>query len=238
MFELGLSFLAGLLTTLSPCVLPMIPMILGSALQKNRQTPLYMAFGLMIGFTGVGFALSRFGSLLGADSAQIRNISAVLLLLLAMSLLSQKIQDFISEKLSFLAAQGARQSSQVDESRPLGALLLGLLLGLIWSPCSGPTLGLAIGLASREGEAPRALLLMFVFSVGASVPLLALSYGLRDFYFRHKSKFLTNTQRAKKVFAILMFLTAIFILTGLDKKIETWALSLMPESWVELTTRF
>lgn len=238
MFQLSLSFLAGLLTTLSPCVLPMIPMILGSALQKNRQAPLYMALGLMIGFTVVGFILSRFGHFLGADSNHIRTASALVLLLISLSLFSQKMQDYISEKLSFLASQGAQKSSHIDESKPTGALLLGLLLGLIWSPCSGPTLGVAISLASQQGAALRSLMLMFVFSVGAAVPLLALSYGLRSFYFRHKARFLTNSNRAKKVFAVLMLITAIFILTGFDKKIESHVLSYMPEAWVDLTTRF
>ncbi len=238
MIQFGLSFLAGLLTTLSPCVLPMLPMILGGAIQKNKLAPFYMVLGLMFGFTSVGFILSRFRHVFGADSVELRQISALLLIVLAMIMLSHKLQDILSEKLSFLSAKGSHFSHSINNDSALGSILIGLFLGLIWSPCSGPTLGIAVGLAAQEGYALRSLTLMFVFSMGAAIPLLAIAYGLREIYFKNKEKILNTSKKSKIIFGYLMLVTAILIITGLDKKIEIQILSLMPEAWVNLTTLF
>ncbi len=238
MIQIGLSYLAGLLTTLSPCVLPMIPMVMGSSLQKGKWTPIYLVLGLIIGFTTVGFLLSRFGSVLGLDDSEIRNLAAFFLIVFSAFLLSQKLQDFLSQKLSGLADFGNRASLNLVESRPFNAIFLGLLLGLIWSPCSGPTLGIAVGLASQEGAALQALTLMFVFALGAATPMVFLAYGFREVYLRNRNRVLLTAEKSKKLFGVFMILTALLILTGFDKSLESYIVDKLPDAWVDVTTRF
>lgn len=234
------SFIAGLLTTLSPCVLPILPFLLGSALRKNRKAPLYMVLGLATSFVVVGFSLSRFGSLLGLDGDQIRNGSAILLILTSLFFLSNKVQTFISEKLNSFANSGSSviQKLKLDESSNWDSLILGALLGIIWSPCAGPTLGVAVSLASQKGSSLDALQIMIVYAIGAAIPMLLISYGLRSFFQKNQSRIMKFSENSKVFFGVILLLTGIFILFGLDKSVETFLLNHLPHAWVDLITQY
>ncbi len=234
------SFIAGLLTTLSPCVLPILPFLLGSALRKNRKAPLYMVLGLAISFVIVGFSLSRFGSLLGLDGDQIRSGSAILLILTSLFFLSSKVQTLISEKLNSFANSGSSvsQKLKLDESSNLDSLILGGLLGIIWSPCAGPTLGVAVSLASQKGSSIDALQIMIVYAIGAAIPMLLISYGLRSFFQRNQSRIMKFSENSKVFFGVILLMTGIFILFGFDKSVEAFLLNHLPQAWVDLITQY
>ncbi len=238
--QLGFSFVAGLLTTLSPCVLPILPFLLGSALRKNKNAPLYMIFGLAISFIIVGFILSRFGTVLGLDGDQIRKGSALLLIMTSIFFLSKKLQAIVSEKLTSFASAGTSTTNKwkLDESSNLDSLLLGSLLGIIWSPCAGPTLGVAVSLASQEGATSDALQIMIVYAIGAAIPMLLISYGLRSFFQKHQGRIIGLAENSKLFFGVILLLTGLFIFFGLDKSIETFLLNHLPDSWVDLITKF
>lgn len=234
------SFIAGLLTTLSPCVLPILPFLLGSALKKNRKAPLYMVLGLATSFVIVGFSLSRFGSLLGLDGDQIRSGSAILLILTSLFFLSSKVQTLISEKLNSFANSGSSvsQKLKLDESSNWDSLILGALLGIIWSPCAGPTLGVAVSLASQKGSSIDALQIMIVYAIGAAIPMLLISYGLRSFFQRNQSRIMKFSENSKVFFGVILLLTGIFILFGFDKSVEAFLLNHLPQAWVDLITQY
>lgn len=236
--QLGFSFLAGLLTTLSPCVLPVLPMLLGSAVQKNKKAPLLMIIGLAISFTIVGYTISRFGSLFGLDGDQIRYASAVLLILSSSFFFSKSLQDFVSVRMSKFASFGSSASSGLKEESAWGSLMIGVLLGIIWSPCVGPTLGVAVSLASQSGASSQALLTMTVYSVGAGLPMLAIAYGLRTVFINKRKTIMSFAENSKKVFGYVLVISGVLILTSLDKVIETYLLSNLPEAWVNLITKF
>ena len=238
--QLGFSFFAGLLTTLSPCVLPILPFLLGSALRKNKKAPLYMILGLATSFIIVGFSLSRFGSLLGLDGDQIRQTSAILLIVTSLFFLSEKVQNFVSEKMTSFASVGSSAGSRwkLDESSALDSLLLGTLLGIIWSPCAGPTLGVAVSLASQEGASLEALKIMIVYAIGAIIPMLLIAYGMRSFFQKYQSKILRFSENSKTFFGIMIFVTGVLILLGIDKVIEAYLLENLPSSWVDLITKY
>lgn len=238
--QLGFSFIAGTLTTLSPCVFPILPFLMASALRQSKKAPLYMIIGLAMSFILVGFTLSRFGSLLGLDSHQVRLVSAILLIVTSLFFLSQKIQDFTSEKMTSFANLGtsASQKWQLNESSSVDSLLLGGLLGVIWSPCAGPTLGVAVSLASQEGAALDSLMMMFVYALGAALPMLMIAYGFRSFFQRHQNKIMKFSQNSKPVFGTILLVTGISILFGFDKNIEVLLLNNLPPSWVDLITKY
>jgi cytochrome c biogenesis protein CcdA len=113
--------------------------------------------------------------------------------------------------------------------------VLGVLLGAIWTPCTGPTLGAAITLASRSEDLTRAAAVMFVFGIGAMVPVLAIAYGSRRALGGGGS--LTRIAAIGKP-AMGVFLVAIGVLamTGADKRVETWLVDHLPEWLIALTT--
>jgi cytochrome c-type biogenesis protein len=238
--QLGFSFIAGLLTTLSPCVLPILPFLIDSALRKNKKAPMYMILGLALSFIIVGFALSRFGTFFGFDGDQIRKISALILCLTSLFFLSSKLQDIVSEKMTKFSNLGNVASSKLnlDDSSAIGSLVLGSLLGIIWSPCAGPTLGVAVSMASQEGQAFSALKIMLVYAIGAAIPMLLIAYGFRSFVQKNLGKIFNVTESSKKIFGTVLLVTSVFIFFGLDKSFETFLLNNLPESWVDLITKF
>lgn len=238
--QLGFSFIAGLLTTLSPCVLPILPFLLGGALRKNKKAPLFMILGLAISFVAVGFTISRFGSLLGFDSNQIKTFSAALLIVTSFFFLSKKIQSFTADKLTSFANLGSTSGFKwgLDESSNWDSVVLGILLGAIWSPCAGPTLGVAVSLASQQGAALQALYLMLVYSFGAALPMLMISYGFRSVFQKYQGAILNLSENSKPVFGTILLLSGLFILLGFDRSVETFLLNHLPQAWVDLITNY
>ena len=238
--QLGISFIAGLLTTLSPCVLPILPFLLGSALRKNKKAPLYMILGLAVSFVFVGFTISRFGTILGLDGEQIRKYSAVILILTSIFFLSKNVQSFVSEKLTGFSNMGNSASNMwnLDETSNFDSIFLGGLLGIIWSPCAGPTLGVAVSLASQEGAMLEALKIMFIYVIGAAIPMLLISYGLRSFFQKYQGKIIGLAENTKTIFGVILLLAGVFVFFGIDKTFETLLLNFLPPSWVDLITKY
>lgn len=238
--ELGFSFVAGLLTTLSPCVLPILPFLLGSAVKKNRKAPLLMILGLAVSFVIVGFTVSRFGTLLGLDSEQIKKGSALLLIISSFFFLSKKVQDLIGERLTQFANLGntASRKLKLDESSDWGSVLLGALLGVLWAPCTGPALGVAVSLASQEGAALDALSIMSVYALGAAIPMLLISYGLRSVFQKYQKNIVSFADKSKFFFGTILLITGLFVFFGYDKALETFLLNHLPQVWVDLITKY
>ncbi len=238
--QLGFSFLAGLLTTLSPCVLPILPFLLGSAARKNKKAPMLMILGLSIGFIVVGLVISRFGTILGLDNDQLRKGSALLLMATSVLFLSSRLQDLISSKMTSFSNIGSSSASKwkLDETSSWDSFLLGLLLGVIWSPCAGPTLGVAISLASQEGGIFEAFKIMLIYVIGASIPMLLIAYGLRSFFQKHQARIISFAKNSKSFFGIILLLTGVSIFFGLDKILETILLDHLPDFWVNLITKY
>ena len=199
-----------------------------------------MILGLAISFVVVGFTLSRFGSLLGLDGDQIRQGSALILIFTSVFFLSKNVQTWVSSKLSSFANTGSATTNKwkLDESSSWDSLILGGLLGVIWSPCAGPTLGVAVSLASQKGAPLEALQIMIVYALGAAIPMLLIAYGLRSFFQKHQSKIMGFSEKSKIYFGVILLLTGIFIFFGFDKSLETFLLNFLPDSWVDLITKY
>lgn len=233
------SFLAGLLTTLSPCVLPVLPLIIGVSLQKNRQGPLLVAAGLVTSFTVIGVGISFFNQALGVSSDGIRVVASVLLIVSGLVLISAKAQSFLIRWLSPLSGYAQNKVDKVNQTFGLsGQFFIGLLCGAVWSPCVGPTLGIAIGLASQGESLGYAGTMMFIFSLGAVIPLLIIAYFSQSFFQKRLSTTASVIEKGKKLFGIIAIMTGILLLTGLDKLVETAILNHLPDWWFNLTVLF
>lgn len=233
----GLSFLAGMLSTLSPCVLPLIPILMGSAASTHRFGPFALVGGLMLSFTLIGVSLGALGESSGLEQGTLRAVGGVLLILFGTVLVSSMLQERSSGAVSRL---GAWQSllARFNLNGLLGQFILGLLLGIVWSPCVGPTLGVAITLASQGKELVQVGGVMLVFSLGAAFPLIVISKLSQQALRKWRGRMLETGQKAKKIFGIALLLIGILILTGADKAFETWTVNAMPDWLVTLTSRY
>ena len=234
----GAGLLAGLLSTLSPCVLPIIPIVLGSATQAHPRAPLALAGGLAVSYAIIGTGLAWAGAALGWDASSLRDVGAVVLGLLGLVLLSGRLQQRFASATSGLGDVGNRWMEHLRLDGIWGQGVIGLVLGVVWSPCVGPTLGAAIVLASQGTHLPQVALLMGVFGVGAALPVVALAYVSRSAMQRVRGTLLRAGQVGKTLMGGLMVLVAVAILSGADKSAEVWVLDHSPAWLSALTTRF
>jgi cytochrome c biogenesis protein CcdA len=240
MSELGglaLSYAAGALSTLSPCVLPLLPIILFGALEQHAWGPVALAAGLSASFAGVGIFVALLGFNIGIDPITLRLGVAALTVIIGVVLLVPALQSRFALVAAPVAMGG---QALVDRLRPSGIggqFALGILLGAIWSPCSGPTLGAAIGLAAQTETAGQAAIVMATFSLGAATPILALAYGSRQAIFARRDFLARASRIAKPLMGAALVGVGAFVLTGLDKVVEASLTRAMPDWLVTVTTR-
>nr|WP_010130406.1 cytochrome c biogenesis protein CcdA [Microbulbifer agarilyticus] len=223
-----LAFIAGIVGILSPCVWPLVPVVMTSSSTGGRRGPLYMSLGLACSFAIAGTVLTLVLINLGLDPVAYRNFAAVLLILVAFTLLVPRLGYWVSAQLSRLTSRFGAGSNSA-ESSGVGQFFMGALLGLVWLPCVGPTLGAAIALASVGQQVPTAFLVMFVFGVGTASALLVAAYLSGRLLNRWRGGIMTNGERAKKILGALLLILGVMVLTGLDKVLETFALGILPD---------
>lgn len=233
--QVGLSLLAGSLTTLSPCVLPLLPLVLGGALQGHRLAPVAMGVGMTGSFALMGMLLGALGPALGIDGDSVRWGGAVMLIAFALVMVLPALGQRFAEWMLPLASSANAASAHLDAGSLLGALLLGSVLGLVWSPCSGPLLGSALTLVASAGGVARGGLVLGIFGLGAAIPLVALAYASRTGFMQVRDWVLTRIERVRLGFALLLGAMGVAILTGADKWLEAQVLQCLPDAWVNFT---
>jgi len=236
--HLGLSLVAGSLTTLSPCVFPILPLVIGGAVQANRLAPLAMGLGMAISFALIGIILGALGPALGIDSDSVRLFGAWLLISFGLVMLVPALNRRFTEWMLPIASSANAASAKLDGSSLSGALLLGGVLGLVWSPCSGPLLASALTLVASEGGAIRGGTILGLFGIGAAIPLVAVAYASRRGFSVARGWVLARIDGIKKAFGLLILLTGLAILSGADKWLEAQVVSVLPDAWVRATTLF
>lgn len=232
------AFLAGILTLINPCVLPLLPVIIAGALQSHRLGPVMMALGLTVSFTVVGVLVTAFGHLIGLDEQLINKIAAIVMIIFGIILLLPRAQEKLSNAVAPLAS-GANAKIDSTESGGLASqFLIGVLLGAVWSPCVGPTLGGAIGLAASGDGLLQATFTMLFFGLGVSVVLLSLSYGTRELLTKRKNRLMKWMPWAKPIMGIVMILVGVALLMRWNHTIDQWLLNIMPVWLQDLSVKF
>ena len=235
---LGFAFLAGVLTILSPCVLPIVPLALGAAATEHRFGPAALAAGLAISFVAIGLFVATVGFSIGIDEGVFRAVAAVLMIAIGLVLLIPVAQTRFAIAAGPVGTWASERLDRVSRAGLGGQFVVGLLLGAVWTPCVGPTLGAASVLASRAESLGSVAATMAVFGVGAATPLLALGMLSREAMMRWRSTLMSAGRRAKIALGALLVLVGIAVLTAYDKKIETALVEASPDWLTTLTTRF
>jgi cytochrome c-type biogenesis protein len=235
--NLTLSYAAGALSTLSPCVLPILPIVLFGVLERHAWGPIALAAGLSVSFATVGIAIASFGFSVGLDPSTLRFAVAALMVSMGIVLLVPALQSRLAIIAAPVATGGQTLLARLQPSGIGGQFVLGILLGAIWSPCSGPTLGAAIGLAAQGETAGKAAAIMLAFGLGASTPILALAYGSRQAIFARREWLTRMTQFGKPLMGATFVGIGALVLTGLDKIVEASLTNAMPDWLVAVTTR-
>ncbi len=171
-----LAFLGGVLTILSPCILPVLPFVFARSGQPFVRSALPLLVGMALAFTGVATLAAVGGGWAVAANQYGRDAALVLLAFFGLTLLSARLADLLARP---FVALGARLSAAAqgpgDAAAPSipSSFLLGIATGLLWAPCAGPILGLVLTGAALEGATASSSLLLFAYALGAAASLAA-----------------------------------------------------------------
>ena len=232
------AFLAGVLSTLSPCVLPLIPIIIGAAANQHRFGPLALAGGLAASFAVIGTGLASIGSSIGLAQDGFRLFAAVVMGIIGIVLISNRLQERFAVAMSGVSGAGNSLLSKVTIDGLLGQFLIGILLGLVWTPCVGPTLGAAITLASQGRDLGKIVVVMAIFGFGAGLPLALLGMLSRGAMMKAKGKLGNAGKFGKQLLGGFLIVISLLVMTGQDKALESFLLKHSPDWLTDLTTTF
>lgn len=233
-----LSFLAGLVTILNPCVLPLVPILVGSALGKSRFGPLALAAGLVTSFTLFGFTVIAFGYSLGINEQAVRIFAGALLIVAGGVLLVPQAQAALSAAAAPMANLGNQRLAKISGDGVGGQFAIGLLLGVVWAPCVGPTLGVAIAAASQGQDLIASFAIFLIFGLGVATSILAFAYGSRKALGERRHTLGLLARYGKPLFGIALVIVGAMVVSGFDKVVEVALLNVLPESVILFTTSF
>jgi cytochrome c-type biogenesis protein len=236
LLNLGLAGSAGILSTLSPCVLPILPIVLAGARNSHRFGMPALIAGLAAAFTAMGVLMATIGVALGLHGEHFRQIAAVILIILAVVMFSARLQQQFSTMTHYFGSTSQNWMQRITNHGWLSQLALGATLGFVWSPCVGPTLGTAITLASQGEGLIQATLVMLMFSLGASLPLLVLGLMSRQLLQRVKGRLVGAGQIGKRVLATTLLIMGICVLAGTDKQLEAFLVMHSPDWLTDVST--
>lgn len=209
LFESPLALAAGVLTVASPCVLPMLPLLLGSgAADGSRSRSLSVVAGFVLTFAAVGLLLASVAREATALHEAIRLTALVLLGVSGLLRLWPATYDRL------VAAVTARLPAGGSAPRgPLSGFVLGMSLGAVWTPCAGPVLASILALVAQAQDLNRAALLLTLYALGAAVPMGLIAWGGRAVAARLRWLTAPAVQQA---FGLLVVLTALAMLFHYD----------------------
>jgi cytochrome c-type biogenesis protein len=234
----AIAFLAGVLSTLSPCVLPLIPIVLAAAVSEHRWAPAALGLGLALSFVVVGLFVATIGFAIGLDTDLFRKAGAVLLIAMGAILAVPFFQSRFALAAGPIGNWAETRLREFSTAGLPGQFLLGLFLGIVWSPCVGPTLGAASVMAARSENLGQVALVMLAFGIGAALPLILIGLLSREALARWRGRLLATGQGARVIMGVVLVVAGVLVATGYDKRAETALLDASPAWLTELTTRF
>ncbi len=223
---LPLAFAAGMLTILSPCVLPLAPVVVASARAQDPRGPIALGLGLAVTFGVVGGVLASFGVEFG-DWDWARTASAAIMIAMGAALLVPAIGDAIERRLGIADRAAGALSERLPKAGLAGQAAVGVVLAFAWAPCAGPILGAALLFAAKGGSVAAAMATMSAYALGAAGTLIAAGYALGRV--ASKARFAWAGAGGRVALGAAFALIGAAVLTGLDHHIEAVLVAAMPD---------
>jgi cytochrome c-type biogenesis protein len=228
---IALALIAGIFGILSPCVWPLVPVVTSSAAISGRTGPLYLALGLSVSFALAGTLLTLLLVSTGLDPELFRYLAAVLLVTVGVVLLVPALNARASFALSRITARSGVGAANSRPASAPGQFGVGALLGFVWLPCVGPTLGAAIALAAMGQDLAASFVVMLAYGVGTAGILVLAGWASGELFARWRARAISAGGFGRKLLGASLLILGLLVLTGLDKRLEALAVSIVPE-WV------
>ncbi len=233
-----LAFVAGLVTLLNPCVLPILPIVIGSSIVASRLGPVALAGGLVLSFSVFGLLILTVGFSIGIDADALRLVAAAIMIAAGILLTIPQAQVRFATLMVPIASGGGRLLGRISGNGLASQFAIGALLGVVWTPCTGPTLGAAIAAASQGDDLASSFLTFLVFGLGVALSLLALAYGSRGALASRMTALRAAARWGKPILGGILIVVGVAIVVRADKYLESAVLDVLPQSLIEFTTRF
>ena len=219
--EAPLALLAGTLTVFSPCVLPIVPIILGGAMARTSPNrPLFIVSGFVLAFAALGLALAGLTQHAAIAQQTVRNAGVAILLLAGITMLWRAPYEWLMARLGGPLGRVGERIGR-GGSGNAGGFLLGVSLGAVWTPCAGPVFASILVFVARAGDFAGSARLLFLYALGAGIPMLAIAYGGQ--FIKTRLRAVANhTGHIQKVFGALIVLTALAIYFQYDALVYAW----------------
>ncbi len=228
-------FLAGVVTIMKPCCLPLVPVVFSGS-GGHRFRPLAIVSGLTVSFTAMGVLVSVFGATFSGYTDSLRFVAILFIICMGFVLFDNDINIEFT-KLTGSLTQGLRNigifnsaSSIVPEGSLTGGFFLGMSLGVLWIPCVGPILGAVLALVASVGNTTYGASMLFVYSVGMSLPMLSIAFYGKRVTNRYKW-FSRNGELLKKLSGLVLIVIGVMLLFGIDKLIIRWLSPYFPTTF-------
>lgn len=234
MLLVPIAFISGILTVFSPCVLPILPIILASGIDGNTRRIKGVMAGLVVSFTVVSLVLATVVRVMGVPAETVRMLAVGLLVIFGLSLvfpqLWETVQTWIEKYWRFRPSQSQHQGFT-------GGFLTGVSLGIVWTPCIGPVVAAVATLAAVGSFSLTAVFIVFAYALGTALPLYFIARG-GSAVTKKLSFVKAQNQKIRQLFGLVILATALFIWAGADRALQAWTLAHLPESWTQITTSF
>lgn len=230
--ELIFAYIAGLLTLINPCILPVLPIVLVSALNADRRGPAALAAGMSLSFVAFGVFVTAFGAAIGLTQYLLSQIGAAMMVAFGLVLLVPAFSQRFELAAAGLSSGADRRIDRFSPSGLRGQFLGGALLGAVWSPCIGPTLGGAIALASQGQNLTWVTLIMVSFALGVSTLILALGFSARETIRSRVGRLRRLSESSKPIMGAVFIGIGLIVLTGANHVIDGWLLDALPV-WIQ-----
>jgi cytochrome c biogenesis protein CcdA len=231
--NIPLALFAGLFSILSPCVLPLAPIVLGTAVSEHRLGPLALAAGLATSFTAIGLFVATIGYSIGLDGEFFKVTGAVLLIAAGFALALPRLQIQLALAAAPLGNRTERKFGTAATGGLRGQFGVGVLLGAVWSPCVGPTLGATSVLAAQGRSLGLVAVTMLSFGVGSAIPLVS-----REATMRWRHRLLSTGKNGKTALGGILIVSGLLILFHLDQALEAWFVRVAPSLLLDLSGRY
>lgn len=217
--DVALAFIEGLALIVSPCILPVLPLILAASVDGGRRRPYGIIIGFVAAFTLFALASRQLVLLLGIDLDLIKDVSLVMLGVFGLVLLSSKLSGKFSALTQGLADIGNRLAPAGGRGGLLSGIALGSLIGLVWTPCAGPILAAVLVQVIRQQSDIASYFTIFAFAIGAALPMLIIALTGRRLM--NKLGFLArHAETMRRTLGVMILLAVSYIASGAD--MQTW----------------
>jgi cytochrome c biogenesis protein CcdA/thiol-disulfide isomerase/thioredoxin len=230
------AFMAGVVTVLSPCILPVLPVVLAGSVDGGKARPYGIIAGFISSFTLFTLTLGALTRALGIPPDALRLLAGIIILLFGVVMVVPFLKERFSAWASSLGTLGSGMNrSSGNRSKGFrGGFALGTSLGLVWTPCVGPIMASVISLSISGQTDAGSVFITLAYSAGTAVPLFLIMKGGRGLLNRFPA-LSGNSGRIQKIFGSLMILTSLALFTGADRNFQTWVLDVFPGYGAGLT---